>query len=62
MIATDPAQHSVPADALPQGCTHFTLRQLQRRVSQRYDAALAQAGLKTTQYTLLSQLLRLEGE
>ncbi|CAM4373661.1 MarR family winged helix-turn-helix transcriptional regulator [Comamonas aquatilis] len=41
----------------PQGCTNFKLRQLLRRVSQRYDAELAQAGLKTTQYSLLSQVL-----
>lgn len=43
----------------PQGCTNFKLRQLTRVVSQRYDAALAAAGLKTTQYSLLSHVLRL---
>jgi DNA-binding MarR family transcriptional regulator len=41
------------------GCTNFKLRQLVRRVSQRYDAELGQAGLKTTQYSLLSHVLRL---
>ncbi|MFD2754170.1 MarR family winged helix-turn-helix transcriptional regulator [Comamonas terrae] len=41
----------------PQGCTNFKLRQLLRRVSQHYDAQLARAGLKTTQYSLLSQVL-----
>lgn len=30
-----------------------------RRVSQRYDAELAAAGLKTTQYSLLSHVLKL---
>ena len=40
----------------PQGCTNFKLRQLLRRVSQRYDAEMAQAGLKTTQFSLLSSL------
>jgi len=43
----------------PQGCTNFKLRQLARRVSQLYDAELAKAGLKTTQYSLLSHVLRL---
>jgi len=42
-----------------QGCTSFKLRQLMRRVSQRYDAQVAKAGLKTTQYSLLSHVLRL---
>ncbi len=45
--------------ARPQGCTSFKLRQLGRRVSQLYDQELAQAGLKTTQYSLLSHVLRL---
>lgn len=42
-----------------QGCTNFKLRQLTRRVSQHYDAELARAGLKTTQYSLLSHVLKL---
>lgn len=48
-----------PAAARPQGCSHFKLRQLQRRVGQLYDQALAGVGLKTTQYSLLSHVLRL---
>lgn len=43
----------------PQGCTNFKLRQMVRCVSQLYDAELAKAGLKTTQYSLLSHVLRL---
>jgi len=43
----------------PQGCTNFKLRQLVRRVSQRYDAEVGKAGLKTTQFSLLSHVLRL---
>jgi DNA-binding MarR family transcriptional regulator len=43
----------------PQGCTHFKLRQLVRRVAQLYDAELARAGLKSTQYSLLSHVLKL---
>jgi DNA-binding MarR family transcriptional regulator len=51
----DPA----PPAARPSGCTSFKLRQLSRRIGQRYDAHLAKAGLKTTQYSLLSHVLRL---
>jgi len=43
----------------PQGCTSFKLRQLVRRVSQHYDQELAKAGLKTTQFSLLSHVLKL---
>lgn len=43
----------------PRGCTNFKLRQLVRRVSQLYDQELAKAGLKTTQYSLLSHVLKL---
>ncbi|WP_296447748.1 MarR family winged helix-turn-helix transcriptional regulator [Rhodoferax sp. UBA5149] len=42
-----------------QGCTNLKLRQLTRRITQHYDAELAQAGLKTTQYSLLSYVLKL---
>lgn len=44
---------------MPQGCTNFKLRQLMRRVAQHYDATMAQCGLKTTQYSLLSHVLKL---
>ncbi len=47
------------APAQPLGCTNFKLRQLLRRVAQRYDQALAKVGLKTTQYSLLSHVLKL---
>lgn len=42
----------------PIGCTNFKLRQITRRVTQHYDAALAKTGLKTTQYSLLSHVLK----
>jgi len=45
--------------ATPQGCTNFKLRQLARRVAQRYDAEIARAGLKGTQYSLLSAVVKL---
>lgn len=47
------------ATPLPQGCTNFKLRQLMRRVASHYDAEMAQCGLKTTQYSLLSHVLKL---
>lgn len=46
--------------AAPRGCTNFKLRQITRTVSRRYDAAVAGAGLKTTQYSLLSHIAGLE--
>ena len=60
-MAADPSSnHLALADASgparPQGCTNFKLRQLLRRVSQRYDVEMVQAGLKTTQFSLLSSL------
>lgn len=53
------AEPSTPATALPQGCTNFKLRQLMRRVANHYDAEMAKCGLKTTQYSLLSHVLKL---
>ena len=43
----------------PSGCSSFKLRQLSRRVSQHYDHIVGAAGLKTTQYSLLSHVMRL---
>ena len=43
----------------PQGCTNIKLRQLMRRVAQHYDAEVGKTGLKTTQYSLLSFLVKL---
>lgn len=49
-----------PGTALrPQGCTNFKLRQLMRRVANHYDVEMARCGLKTTQYSLLSHVLKL---
>ncbi len=47
------------ATGLPQGCTNFKLRQLMRRVANHYDVEMARCGLKTTQYSLLSHVLKL---
>ena len=43
--------------AIP-GCTCARLRKLSRRVTRVYDAHLAQAGIKTTQYSLLTNAAR----
>jgi DNA-binding MarR family transcriptional regulator len=43
----------------PQGCTNLKLRQLDRVVTRHYDRLIAATGLKNTQYSLLSHVLRL---
>jgi DNA-binding MarR family transcriptional regulator len=43
----------------PQGCTNLKLRQLMRRVAQHYDAEVGKSGLKGTQYSLLSYVVKL---
>ncbi|MDE2298559.1 MAG: winged helix-turn-helix transcriptional regulator [Burkholderiales bacterium] len=47
------------APELPVGCSSFKLRQLSRRVSQHFDRIVGSTGLKTTQYSLLSHIVRL---
>ena len=60
MKAVTPAISApAPGGLRPQGCTNFTLRQLVRRVTQHYDAEVGKSGLKITQYTLLSHVLKL---
>lgn len=46
-------------NASPTGCSAKKLRQLSRRVSQQFDAIIGNAGLKTTQYSLLVQVMAL---
>lgn len=43
----------------PRGCSNFKLRQATRLVSRHYDHYVADAGLKTSQYSLLSHLYTL---
>lgn len=43
----------------PQGCTNLKLRQLVRRVAQHYDTEVGKSGLKGTQYSLLSYVVKL---
>jgi len=56
--SSQPGRES-PVTARPQGCTNLKLRQLMRRVAQRYDAEVGQVGLKGTQYSLLSYVIKL---
>ena len=53
-------KHAEPAtnvDATP--CNCLALRQAARHISQLYDQHLAEVGLRTTQYSILSKLGRL---
>ena len=43
----------------PQGCTNLKLRQLSRIVTRHYDHFFAEVGLKITQYSLLSHVVKL---
>lgn len=43
----------------PEGCTNLKLRQLGRMVTRHYDGYLAAMGLKITQYSLLSHVVKL---
>ena len=45
--------------ARPQGCTNLLLRQFMRRVARHYDAEVSRSGLKGTQYSLLSAVVKL---
>jgi DNA-binding MarR family transcriptional regulator len=42
----------------PRGCTNFKLRQLSRAMTRHYDGYVAASGLKITQYSLLSFVVR----
>ena len=43
----------------PQGCTNLKLRQQMRREAQRNDAEVGKTGLRGTQYSLLSYVVKL---
>lgn len=45
--------------ATPRGCTNLKLRQLGRMVGRHYEAFVAPTGLKGTQYSLLSHVVKL---
>lgn len=52
-------EYPEPGKAKPRGCTNYRIRQLMRQVSQHYDAELARAGLKGTQYALMAHVIQL---
>jgi len=58
-VPSEPAAAFAAVPAAARGCTNLKLRQLTRRVSQHYDRIVAASGLKTTQYSLLSLIVRL---
>jgi DNA-binding MarR family transcriptional regulator len=49
---------AVSSAALHSACTCGSLRKASRRISQFYDTALAPAGIKSTQYSILSEVQR----
>jgi DNA-binding MarR family transcriptional regulator len=56
---TDPVNRKRPAPAHPRAaCTCGSLRKASRRISQFYDVALAPVGIKSTQYSILSEVER----
>jgi DNA-binding MarR family transcriptional regulator len=58
-IMTDPVNRKRPAPAHPRAaCTCGSLRKASRRISQFYDVALAPVGIKSTQYSILSEVER----
>ncbi|MEI7446761.1 MAG: MarR family winged helix-turn-helix transcriptional regulator [Burkholderiales bacterium] len=48
---------ALQAASAPRGCTNFKLRRLLRAVGRRYDAHFARAGLKGTQFSLLTAIV-----
>ncbi len=57
-VSTGAGSETLAPGARPTGCTNLKLRQLMRVVTQRYDVALSGAGLKATQYALLSCVVK----
>ncbi len=55
----DPFDAGLQASLKTLGCTNLKLRQLMRRVDRHYDLEMSRAGLKTTQYSLLSYVRKL---
>ena len=56
------SQRSATTEPIPtpaRGCTNFKLKQLTRRVTRHYERFMDGAGLKITQYSLLSHVVTL---
>lgn len=58
-ISAVKAPAMTPPELKALGCTSLRLRQMMRRVAHHYDLEMAKAGLKTTQYSLLSYVFKL---
>ena len=56
------AKHQRPGPLPRASCTCGSLRKASRRMSQFYDAALAPAGIKSTQFSILAELERRSAE
>jgi DNA-binding MarR family transcriptional regulator len=50
---------SNPEAVAPRGCTNLKLRQAARLVTRHYEAFITPSGLKITQYSLLSHVVKL---
>lgn len=48
----------MPDQPLTQNCTHFKVRRFVRRLGRFYDGELSHEGLKATQFTLLTHIVR----
>lgn len=59
MPAEPPRKAAAAPAATPKGCSSLKLRQLSRRVSQQFDELVSPTGMKTTQYSLLSAIVRM---
>lgn len=55
-LAANPTGTAEQPTQRPRGCTNYKLRQLLRAVSRLYDAEMHRAGIKTTQFSLLSNI------
>src|SRR5437016_3902970 len=59
MPVMEPVKLKRPAAPAPRAsCTCGSLRKASRRISQFYDSALAPAGIKSTQFAILSEVAR----
>jgi DNA-binding MarR family transcriptional regulator len=58
MPLSSPKSNRIPVAAPRNDCTCGSLRKASRRVSQFYDTALAPVGIKSTQYSILSEVDR----
>jgi DNA-binding MarR family transcriptional regulator len=56
---SEKTDESLASELKALSCTNLRLRQLMRRVARHYDREMASVGLKTTQYSLLTHVLRL---